>query len=298
MRFSLIFLSLVTAFAQSPLQLLKQDVPAPDHRLSYGPTELNYGELRLPKGPGPHPIVILLHGGCWKAQIHGLDPRATSLDLLRPIAAALTDSGLATWNVEYRRSGNPGGGWPGTFHDIGESIDFLRTISEKHSLNLRRVIILGHSSGGQLAFWAAARPKLPQANSLYKKEALPIFAAIDLDGPLDLKGAEPYLEKHFCGPVIREFLGGSPDEYPDRYAAASANAFLPLGVRQEIIVGALLAGIKEQVSVYEDEARSKGDDVHVVNLEEAGHFGFLFPESKHWETVKDRIRAVLADSRR
>jgi len=283
----------LTSFAQSPFLLLKENLPAPDHRLSYGTNELNFGELRLPKGAGPFPVVVLIHGGCWKAQLPGLDPRATSLDLLKPIAAALAETGIASWNVEYRRVGNDGGSWPGTFHDVGRAIDFLRTIAEKHSLDLKRVIVGGHSAGGQLAFWAAARPKLPPSNPLYSKEPLPLKAVLNLDGPIDLKTGAAFTEQ-FCGfPAIHEFLGGSPDAYPDRYAAGSANSYMPLGVNQLIVMGALLGGISDQISTYTKAAKSKGDNVTVLDLTKAGHFGFLFPKSDEWKSVQARISALV-----
>src|SRR5690242_13098559 len=135
-RYILLFgTAFIACFAQSPLLLLLEKVPAPDQRLSYGTNDLNFGELRLPKGSGPFPVMVLIHGGCWKAQLPGLDPRATALDLLSPIAAALPQSGIATWNIEYRRIGNEDGGWPGTYHDVSRAIDFLRTIARKYSLD-------------------------------------------------------------------------------------------------------------------------------------------------------------------
>jgi acetyl esterase/lipase len=278
-----------TSFAQSPLLLLKESIRAPDFRLSYGTNELNFGELRLPKASGPFPVMVLIHGGCWKAELPGLDPRATSLDLLRPIAAALPETGIATWNIEYHRVGNEGGGWPGTYHDIGRAIDFLRTIAAKHSLDTNRVIVGGHSAGGQLAFWAAARPKLPRENPLFAKDPLPLKGVVDLDGPIDLKAGAPFTEQ-FCGfPAIHEFMGGSPDSYPERYSMGSANTYLPLGINQLIVVGSLLGGIRDQVSNYTKAAESKGDHVTVLDLQKTGHFGFLFPDSDSWKSVQDRI---------
>jgi acetyl esterase/lipase len=278
-----------TSFAQSPLLLLKESIPAPDFRLSYGTNELNFGELRLPKGSGPFPVMVLIHGGCWKAQLLGLDARATSLDLLRPIAADLRQSGIATWNIEYRRVGNEGGGWPGTYHDIGQAIDFLRGIAAKYSLDVNHVIVGGHSAGGQLAFWAAARPKLPPKNSAYTKDPLRLKAVVNLDGPIDLKAGAPFTEQ-FCGfPAVREFLGGSAEDYPERYSAGSANTYLPLGVNQLIVIGSLLGGIRDQVSGYAKAAESKGDHVTVLDLEKTGHFGFLFPNSDSWKSVQERI---------
>jgi acetyl esterase/lipase len=94
--------------------------------------------------------------------------------------------------------GNVGGGWPGTFHDVGEATDFLRTFSERHSLDLKRVIVAGHSAGGHLAFWVGARPNLPTSNPLYRKDPLTVKAVMNLDGPIDLKLTAPFTEK-FCG---------------------------------------------------------------------------------------------------
>jgi len=80
--------------------------PVPDHRLNYGPDEFNFGELRLPEGKGPFPVVMVIHGGCWLA--------AYDLGYISGLAAELTRAGFATWSIEYRRVGDEGGGWPGT----------------------------------------------------------------------------------------------------------------------------------------------------------------------------------------
>lgn len=287
-------IAMPACFGQSPFELLKAKVPDGE-RLSYGTNALQFGELRLPKGSGPHPVVVLFHGGCWKARLEGIDPRATSLDLVRPFAAALTAAGFATWNVEYRRIGNAGGGWPGTFQDVGAATDFLRTISGTNSLDLKQVIVTGHSAGGHLAFWVAARPKLPESSPLYMKDPLRIKAAVNLDGPIDLKLALPWCDQ-FCGfPAISDFLGGSPAEKPDRYEHASASHFLPLGVQQEIVAGALVSGISEQITNYMREAKSKGDTVNLLNVESAGHFGFLFPNSDAGKLVLQRFVALKAN---
>ena len=92
--------------------------PEPLARIQYGSDPLQFGDLRLPSGKGPHPTVVVVHGGCWRAQY--------SLDHIGAFSAALARSGVATWTLEYRRVGNPGGGWPGTFHDVGAGADHLR----------------------------------------------------------------------------------------------------------------------------------------------------------------------------
>src|SRR5215510_1982359 len=123
-----------SALAQNrgPVELATAPVPPGARRIAYGSDPLQFGELRLPSTKGPHPVAIVIHGGCWLAKLGNLDPRATALDGVRPLAAALTENGIATWNIEYRRLGNPGGGWPGTFRDVADAADFLRTLSREN----------------------------------------------------------------------------------------------------------------------------------------------------------------------
>lgn len=280
----------------SPLDLLKENVPNADHRINYGPGDLNFGELRLPKSAkGPHPVVMLVHGGCWAHQLKGNDPRATSFELLRPMAAALANAGIATWNVEYRRYGNPGGGWPGSFEDLSRAADFLRTLAPKYGLDLKRILVAGHSSGGHLAMWIAARPKLPAASALYTKDPLPVKAVINLDGPADPAAFQP-LETKVCGmPAVTQFLGGTPKEQPERYRDASALSFVPLGVPQEFIGGGLVQMAMDQIVAYQSAARAKGDVVTITTLEGARHFDMLAPQSAYWKRVEERFRALLLE---
>jgi acetyl esterase/lipase len=294
MRLTVALLLLALGQSVSPPELLKEDVPAADQRLAYGPGDFHFGELRLPKAAkGSHPVVMLVHGGCWADQLRGHDPRATSFELLRPMAAALADSGMATWNVEYRRSGNPGGGWPGSFEDLSRATDFLRTIAPKYSLDLKRIVVAGHSSGGHLAMWIAARPKLPASSAVHAKDPLPVKAVINLDGPADPAAFQP-LETKVCGiPALTQFLGGTPDERPDRYRDASPLSFLPLGVPQEFIAGGLARLAMDQIRSYQSAAQAKGDAVTITTLDGAGHFDMLAPRSPYWKTVEDRFRALV-----
>src|SRR5262245_50050290 len=126
-----------------PEDLLREDVPAADHRLSYGADPLQFGELRLPKNRGPHAVAVVVHGGCWADRLPNRDPRITGFEPLRPLANALALAGIATWNVEYRRVGNAGGGWPGTFQDIGRATDFLKTIAQRYDLDVARIVSVG-----------------------------------------------------------------------------------------------------------------------------------------------------------
>lgn len=121
----LILIGRLLAQDKTPADLLKMPV-SPGRRIAYGNEPLQFGDLRVPAGKGPHPVVVIVHGGCWMAKLGNLDERGVALDLLRPLAVAMTDAGFATWNVEYRRLGNTGDGWPGTFEDVAQGADHMR----------------------------------------------------------------------------------------------------------------------------------------------------------------------------
>ena len=173
-------------------------------------------ELRLPKGPGPHPVVILVHGGCWQAP--------WGFDHVRSLAAALTAEGYATWSLEYRRLGDPGGGWPGTFEDVARGADHLREAAKAHPLDLDRVVALGHSAGGQLALWLAARPRLPAGSPLHAAQPLRLRGVVSLAGITDLRAGA---EGGVCGDAIPQLLGGPPQDQADRAGPGVADRARP-----------------------------------------------------------------------
>ena len=288
--FPLLLTLALCAQDKSPLDLLNMTVPPGARRIAYGSDPLEFGELRVPAGKGPHPVVVIVHGGCWSAKLGNLDDRAVSLDLLHPLAAAFAEMGIATWNLEYRRLGNAGGGWPGTFDDVARGADHLRKIARENRLDLNRVVAMGHSSGGHLAMWLAARSKLPRTSPLYVKNPLRLKGVVDLDGPPDLKATLP-MQVPVCGaPVIVNLMGGTPEEQPQRYRDASPVEMLPLGVPQEVFAGRMFAA---QMPVYEEAAKRAGDTVHAVVMAQAGHFVFLDPGSAAWPEVVKSTRALL-----
>src|SRR5438132_9320670 len=118
-------------------------------RIAYGPDRFQFGDLRLPSGSGPRPVAIVIHGGFWREKY--------DLEYIVPVCEALTAAGVVTWNLEYRRIGNAGGGWPGTFEDVAAGADHLHSLAHEFNLDLNRVIAIGHSAGGHLAFWLASR---------------------------------------------------------------------------------------------------------------------------------------------
>jgi acetyl esterase/lipase len=259
-----------------------------DYRIAYGKDADQFGELRVPTGAGSHPVVILIHGGCWRADF-------STLRDLSPIADALKAMGIASWNIEYRRLGQPGGGWPGTYLDVANGVDRLRTIAVEKNLDLARVIVVGHSAGGHLAMWTAARSRIPNTSAVYTKDPLPIRAVIDLAGTADMAAFIPY-ESHGCEgrAVVEEMLGGAPAEVPQRYAEISAIKMLPLGVSQVLFWGrnddiaplSLAQG-------YLKAAKRAGDPVQLMSFADTGHFEIASPFSTTWPALEKEIALLL-----
>lgn len=274
----------------TPRDVDKLPSRAADHRVAYGMDSLQFGDLRLPNGAAPHPLVIVIHGGCWVAHFATLQNTAALADALR-------DAGVATWNVEYRRLDHPGGGWPGTLADVAAAADYVRTLAKRFPLDTTRVIAIGHSAGGHLALWLGARGRLPRASPLYVAQPLKLTAAVALGGPGDLADFTTYAA-NICGsPVIEQLLGGTPMTVPDRYAQASPRALLPLGVRQLLVVGAEDRVMPEGArNAYVQAATMAGDSAAAVVVP-GGHFEVIAPTSSAWPTVRDAILRLLSARR-
>lgn len=258
--------------------------PAADRRIVYGVDTLQFGDLRVPEGPGPHPVAVLVHGGCWLAEY--------DLAHVSSLAAALTAAGVATWSVEYRRVGNDGGGWPGTFLDVAAAADHLVELAEEYRLDLDRVVALGHSAGGHLALWLAARHRLSPDDPLRGEDPLPLAGVVALAGIPDLAS---YAAPTGCGAAVPGLLGGAPDEVPERLRRASPIELVPLGVPQTLVVGGLDAIVPgEQAGSHAAAARRAGDGVEVREVPGVGHFELIAPESVAWPVVRDAVLEMAA----
>jgi acetyl esterase/lipase len=260
-----------------------------DYRFSYGADANQIGELRVPPGAGPHPVVILIHGGCWRAEF-------STLGVMGPMADALKAKGIATWNIEYRRLPQSGSGWPGTYLDVGRGVDYLRSIAVEHHLDLSRIIVVGHSAGGHLAMWVAARSHLPKDSPIYLSDPLQIRGVIDLAGTANMEAFIP-LEQHGCaGAVVEQLLGGNPTQVPDHYTQASALKMLPLGVSQTLVWGQRddIAPISLG-ETYTEAAKRLGENVRLVIISAVGHFEIASPFSTAWPAVEGEILSLLAN---
>jgi acetyl esterase/lipase len=244
----------------------------------YGDDQSQVAELLLPDAFGPYPVVVLIHGGWWQP---GWDRRG-----VRELARDIVREGYATWNLEYRLVGEPGGGWPGTFEDIAAGVDTLAEKAGDFNFDLTRVIFLGHSAGGQLALWAASRSTF-EAGFVGADPAVSPTTVISLAGVCDLvTGAEENLGNG----AIPQLMGGMPDEVPLSYLSASPIDLDPGPSRHLLVhsVGDEIVPVSQSRS-YVEVATSRGADVEYIELPDDDHFSVLDTETEAWEALLDRL---------
>jgi acetyl esterase/lipase len=253
----------------------------PFERIAYGTAPQQFADLRRPPGGGPGPVVIVLHGGFWQAQY--------DLGLMVPACEALAREGISTWNVEYRRVGDPGGGWPGTFLDVGTAADHLRRIGPAQGLDVRHVVTMGHSAGGQLALWLAGRRWI-RGGDLRMASPLKVHGALSLAGIVDLRRA------YELGLTpVADLMGGAPDAVPERYQTGDPAALIPLAVPQILVHGSNDTVVPESLSAqYARAAAARGDEVRFVPLPGTGHAELIDPTTPAWATVRESLRTLLA----
>lgn len=240
--------------------------PPFDHRIPYGPGEHHFGHLRLPPGRGPHPVAIVIHGGFWRA--------AYDLAYAGHLSAALAKAGFATWNIEYRRIGQDGGGYPGTFDDVRAAAAHVKTLAGRFPLDLRRTLAVGHSAGGHLALWLATQSEVK------------LRGVIGIAAVSDLRMAH---DRKLSSTVVADLLGGSPQTIPQRYQAASPIESLPL--RAHAI---LVHGRKDDIVPLEMSERfAQKSGARLVVIDDAGHFEPVDPRSPAWQKVELAARSLI-----
>ena len=252
----------------------------PDFRVPYGEHPLQFAELSLPDDGDLRPVIILIHGGCYR-EIYNLHP-------LGGVVNALTDMGFAVWNVEYRRHGC-GGAFPAMFMDVAAAADKLRAIASQFNLDLSRVISCGHSAGGHLALWLAGRRKIPRKSPLHCDNPLPIHATLALAPLTDIARAAI---REACGEALLEVMGGNPHEAADNYRAGSPMELLPLYVPQAIIVGEHDNDILSEARDYVQSATNLGDKAQLTVVPDAGHFEIVHPDAAAWQSVRNALAAL------
>lgn len=256
-----------------PRAVLDRPAPPPDVTLRYGEHPDHVVDVRLaPPGAGPRPLVIFVHGGFWRAEY---DRAHTG-----PLAADLAARGWPVATVEFRRTGQDGGGWPGTFEDLPAAVAAARRIDTTGLLPpgaTDRPILAGHSAGGQLALWYAAT----QARGGDLRGVLALAPVADL--------AEAYRLNLDDG-AVAALLGGGPERWPDRYAATDPVVLAPPAVPVTV-----LHGTKDQqvpIALSRAYVAAVGDRAHLIELPGVEHFGLIDPESVAWPAVIQTLKLI------
>ncbi len=263
-----------------PRSVLAVPAARPDQTFSYGEAEDQQAELFLPTDKGGaakgdatkalRPVIVTIHGGCWRNDLPGREQ-------MRAAAAAFLEKGWAVWNIGYRRIGEEGGGYPGTFQDVARAIDLLRDHADANRLDLSHVVFFGHSAGGHLALWAAGRSRLPDG-PLKTGDPLKPAGVVAVGGFGDLKTFAADINLQCGDDTVAKLTGADLPERPDPFADTSPAALLPTGV--PVI---LLHGVYDSVAfpyvalTHTIAARKAGDRAEVQIAPQAGHFEVIVP---------------------
>lgn len=258
--------------------------PAAGFRFTYGTAPEQYGDLRVPTGNALHPVVVVVHGGWWRS--------AYNLEYAGHLAAALTNDGFATWNIEYRRVGSPNGGYPALLRDVSAAVSKLTQLAPAHALDLNRIVITGHSAGGHIGAWLAAKQTHAQLDIF--GPSLPVIGAVPVAGALDLALCSELNVTDSAGVPVHDFLGGTPAAMPDRYALASPAQLLPIRIPTICVHGDEDANVPLAISErYVELARAAGDDARLIVLPGVDHFSPFNPDTKAGEVVREAVRELV-----
>lgn len=304
-RFKAIALALVAALAGSAMsgdaqppsqataghlltwpELLGRIRPVPDHVVRYGDQAQQVVDLYLPAGDGPHPVVVMIHGGCWS--------QPWDRSLMNWISDDLRRRGVAVWNIDYRTLGeNDRSAYPALFMDVAAAADALRDHAAQYRLDISRVVTVGHSAGGHLALWLAGRRNLPR-DHFASRNPLPIHAAISLGGLQDLELAERPPGSGCGTEVIGRLIGRSLPDRSDPFADTSVPRMGALHIAQVLINGNQDRIIPPHFAEdYARRMRALGDDVRVRMIDATGHVELVAPESAAWAAAVEEIERAF-----
>jgi acetyl esterase/lipase len=264
--------------------VLERDPRDFDSLIRYGNRPQQFAELRLPDGQGPFPLLFVIHGGFWQNKY--------DLSHISHLCAALTRKDIVTCSLEYRRLGDSGGGWPGTFHDVSLATDHItEKLSSDATIDASRTGVTGHSAGGHLALWLVSRHNVPKASPLHSEGRNRLSRVVSLAGVSDLR--EAWRERLGNGAATR-LIGGTPDQYPERYDVGSPIELLPSGARVFLVHGSAdnIVPIAQSERFF-DKAVALGDHLKLVRLEGVGHFELIDPLSVAWARVEQAILSMF-----
>ncbi|WP_287978097.1 alpha/beta hydrolase [Sphingomonas sp.] len=259
--------------------------PSCDATIAYGEDAMHRIDLWRPAGNGPHPVVLMVHGGCWQTEI--ADRR-----LMDWAADDLRAAGFAVWNIDYRGVDRAGGGFPGTFRDVAAATDLLRATAAEWRLDPSRLVAVGHSAGGHLALWLAARGRLSPASPLFTADALGVPEVIALGALPDLEAVAASPDNG-CGTAVIDRLVGT--DRANRFTDTSIPPLLPLGVRQQLVNGREDRIIPYRFATdYSAAAEAAGDAVALHTVPATGHVELIAPGTAAWTLARRLVAAALS----
>ncbi|MBK8837142.1 MAG: alpha/beta hydrolase [Hyphomonadaceae bacterium] len=258
------------------------------HAIQWGPGATNVADLWLPEGVGPFPVVLMVHGGCWQKLI-------ADRTLMNWAAEDLRKQGLAVWNIEYRGVDEDGGGYPGTFLDVAHAADALRDQAAQYNLDLNRVAAFGHSAGGHLALWAAARHKLPANSPMRMDNPLKLVGVVNSGGLADLKASRSVTQRECLADIFDQLVGDISSTRAEVLSDTSPAEMLPLKVRQVSV-----NGHEDTIAPpvlgegYTRRAKAAGDNADVAVVLNTGHVELISPGSEAWDIEASTLRSMLS----
>ncbi|MFC3580341.1 alpha/beta hydrolase family protein [Sphingomonas hylomeconis] len=292
---ALIALTPAVTAADTPKLLTWDDLtsrakPVPDATIAYGDDHLQKVDLWLPAGPRPrgkpYPTVLVVHGGCWTTSI-------ADRSLMNWVADDLRKAGYAVWNIDYRGVDRTGGGYPGTFQDAAKATDALRDAAAQYGLDAKHVVAIGHSAGGHLALWLAARARLPKDSPLHSAHPLKIAHVISLGGLPDLEATAASPDNGCGTEVVGDLLGKPTPARPDIYRDTSVPRLLPLRVPQDLVNGREDRIIPMRLATgYTAQARKAGDQAVLHIVPDTGHVELVAPDTEAWRKTKALLAAA------
>ena len=258
----------------------------PDTLIQYGEDGYNFAELRMPKSNsfGKLPVAVIIHGGCWLSAV-------ANADFMQGYATALAQTGYATYNIEYRSADHPSGGWPNTFNDVIQAINSLAKLSIRYSLDLNKVILIGHSAGGHLALWASLFPSHHAQHPSISTLNIPIHGVISLSGIVDLKD---YFDptNQSCGRGVGQLIGGSPEEFAEIYQMTSP---VDLYQRDSKLSIVLISGALDPI-VTVDHVNLLSDahpEIQHLIIPQSGHFEMVIPHTEAWGQTIEVLKKMV-----
>ena len=272
--------------------LTERELPQPTSSHAYGDHPSQFADLWLPDGPGPHPVVLMIHGGCWQKSI-------ADLNLMNYAAEDLRQRGIAVWNVEYRGVDEIGGGYPGTFLDVRNAAHRLIEIGPSLNLEVEQIVAFGHSAGGHLAAWVALQSNIAQGSSIGPVDALPVSTVLISGGLADLEASAPVTLESCLANIIGDLTGTPTADRPNVFSDTSVPALLPTAVTLISVNGDQdrIAPPELGQELTEKVIESGGDGRFIV-VPETGHVELIAPGTTAFEIQADILKSALSAVRR